>query len=198
MRVVTFLLGVVLFLPAASMAQGPAGVGAGSGSGRFSLSQREYQPWQISLGYQYNRDNLVGSPFNTDGANASVVRFFGRWIGAEVQVGAGFGHTGATTNPPNIKAQSVLLGAGPRLALRNKTRYEPWAHVVVGLEHFRFSQTAGVLGSNNALAGAAGGGLDILLDDHLAFRIEGDVLGSRFFSTNQRHFQAVSGLVLNF
>jgi len=33
---------------------------------------------------------------------------------------------------------------------------------------------------------------------HMAFRIEADTMGSRFFSTNQRHFEAMSGLVFNF
>jgi hypothetical protein len=55
-----------------------------------------------------------------------------------------------------------------------------------------------VLGSNTALAGAAGGGADFLLGPHTAFRVEADVLASRFFSVNQRHFQVVSGLVFNF
>jgi hypothetical protein len=69
---------------------------------------------------------------------------------------------------------------------------------VVGLEHYRFSQTAGLLGSNNALAGAAGGGVDVYLKQHISLRVEADAVGSRFFSTNQRSFQVVGGLVLGF
>jgi hypothetical protein len=65
------------------------------------------------------------------------------------------------------------------------------------MEHFRFSQTAGVLGSNNALAGPAGGGVDIFLTPRIAFRGEADAVGSRFFSTNQRSFQVIGGLVFN-
>jgi hypothetical protein len=84
------------------------------------------------------------------------------------------------------------------LTYRNRSRYEPWVHVVVGLEHYRFSQTAGLLGSNNALAGAAGGGVDVYLTTHLAIRAEVDAVGSRFFSTNQRSFQIVGGLVYGF
>ncbi len=73
------------------------------------------------------------------------------------------GNTGQTTTPPNLDAKSLFVGAGPRLVYRNRSRFEPWAHVVVGLEHFSFSQTGGMLGSNNAVAGAAGSGEDVYL-----------------------------------
>jgi hypothetical protein len=151
------------------------------------------------MGYQYNRDNLLGSPFSTHGVNISMARYFGRWIGVEAQVGVGFlGKTGQTTTPPNLDAKSLYFGVGPRLDIRNRSRYTPWVHFTVGLEHYRFSQTAGVLGSNNALAGEAGGGVDVYMRPHASFRIEADAVGSRFFSTTQRSFQVVGGLVLGF
>jgi hypothetical protein len=201
MRVAIFLLGIFLFFSASAGAQGPAGVGSGSQSGpKYSaVGNRENDPWQIAIGYQYNRDNLLGSPFNTHGVNVSLARYFGRWVGVEAQVGLGFlGNTGQTTTPPSLSAKSVFVGAGPRLAIRNRSRFEPWGHLVVGIEHFRFSQTAGLLGSNNALAGAAGGGVDVYLKSHLALRVEADALGTRFFATNQRSFQIVGGFVLGF
>jgi hypothetical protein len=206
MRQIIGLVGTFLLLAVSAAAQGPAGAGAGGekasspkGQGRTrTFSVREYSPWQMALGYQYNQINLLGSPFTTNGLNVSAVRYFGRWIGVEGQVGFGFGNTGTTSTPPNLKTQSLFFGAGPRLAYRNRGRIEPWIHVVFGEQHFRFSQTAGVLGSNTALAGAAGGGVDYLLSAHTAFRAEVDFIGSRFFSADQRHFQVISGLVFNF
>jgi len=198
MRVAFFLLGIFFFSVSAG-AQGPAGVGSGSQSGPRFSGEHGYAPWQIAVGYQYNRDNLLGSPFNTHGVNFSLTRYFGRWLGVEAQAGVGFmGNTGQTTVPPNLDAKSLFVGVGPRLAFRNRSRFEPWVHLLVGLEHFRFSQTAGILGSNNALAGPAGGGVDVYLSPHIAFRGEADAVGSRFFSTNQRSFQIVGGLVYNF
>jgi hypothetical protein len=201
MRVASFLLGIFLLFSASAGAQGPAGVGRGTPSRpRYSsAAQHEDDPWQLAVGYQYNRDNLLGSPFNTHGLNFSLARYFGRWFGVEAQLGVGFlGNTGQTTTPPNLGAKSLFVGAGPRLTYRNRSRFEPWVHVVVGMEHFRFNQTAGLLGSNNALAGNAGGGVDIYLKPHIALRAEADAVGSRFFSTNQRSFQIVGGLVLGF
>jgi hypothetical protein len=200
MRVGIFLLGIVLLFSASAGAQGPAGAGGNAPSGpTYNASGREFDAWQVAIGYQYNRDNLLGSPFNTHGANVDFVRFFGRWFGVEGQMGVGFhGNTGQTSIPPNLGVKSLYVGGGGRFALRNRSRYEPWVHATVGLEHFRFTQTAGLLGSNNALAGDAGGGLDVYLKTHIALRAEADIIESRFFSTNQRSFQVVGGLVLDF
>jgi hypothetical protein len=209
MRVAIFLLGIFLLFSASAEAQGPAGAGSGPGTGsgkssgprpKFSSEfEKADEPWQIAVGYQYNRDNLLGSPFNTHGVNFSITRYLKRWLGVEGQLGVGFlGKTGQTTTPPNLDVKSLYVGVGPRLVFRNRTRYEPWVHLTVGLDHYRFSQTAGLLGSNNALAGNAGGGVDIYFMPRVAFRIEAEAVGSRFFSTNQRSFQAVAGVVLGF
>ncbi len=201
MRTAIFLLSIFFFFSASAGAQGPAGVGGGpqSGPGHISASQHEDEPWQIAIGYQYNRDNLLGSPFNTHGVNISLARNFGRWFGVEAQLGTGFlGNTGQTTTPPNLDAKSLFVGVGPRLAYRNRSRFEPWVHAIVGMEYFRFSQTAGVLGSNHALAGPAGGGVDVYLTSHIALRSEADAVFSRFFSTNQRSFQVIGGFVFGF
>ena len=202
MRKIHVLIAILIF-PLTAAAQGPAGAGAGSGpkasgsSGPFA--DTGLSDWQLAVGYQYYRVNMTGTPFNTHGANMTLTRYFGRWFGVDGQLGIGFhGNTGSTTVPPNLGVHSLFAGGGPRLAYRGNGRVQPWVHLVVGLEDFRFTQTAGVLGSNQALAGAAGGGADFLLSRHFSVRVEADALGTRFFSMNQRHFQVVSGFVLNF
>jgi hypothetical protein len=197
MRVAICLLGIFLFFSASAEAQGPAGVGTGTATS--SLSQRGTEAWQIAIGYQFNRDNLIGSPFNTNGVNISVARYFRQWIGVEAQLGTGFvPSTGPNTVPPNLDAKSIFVGAGPRIAYRNHGRYEPWAHLEAGLEHFRFTQSAGMLGSNSSFGIAGGGGVDVYLTPRVAVRGEVDELGTRFFGTTQRSFQAVGGVVFGF
>jgi len=197
MRAAIFLAGVFLLLSTSAAAQGPAGVG--SGPGYLSGGQHQDNRWNISVGYQYNRDNLLGTPFNTNGLNVSVARFFGRWFAIDAQLGTGlYGNTGQSSTPPNLTAKSTFIGAGPRIAYRTRSRYEPWVHVLVGIEHYRFSQTAGLLGSNNSLAGTGGGGLDVYLNPHIAVRVESDAIATQFFSTYQRSFQVVGGVVLGF
>jgi hypothetical protein len=197
MRVGIFLLGIVLIFSASAEAQGPAGVGAGNGSG--AAIQQDYAPWQISIGYQYSRINLFGTPFNANGVNISVARYFRQWIGVEAQLGSGFvQNTGQSTIPPNLSGKFLFVGAGPRFVYRTRGRFEPWAHVEVGLEHMRFPLNGTTLGSNSSFGVEGGGGVDFYLNPRVAIRGEVDELGTRFFSTTQRSFQAVVGIVFGF
>jgi hypothetical protein len=197
MRAVIFVTGIFLLLSTSAAAQGPAGVG--SGPGYFSTGAHEENKWNIAVGYQYNRDNLLGSPFNTSGLNVSAARFFDRWFAIEAQLGAGLsGNTGQSSAPPNLTVKSIFAGAGPRVAYRTQSRYEPWVHLLVGIQHYRFSQTAGALGSNSSVAGTGGGGLDVYLNPHVAIRAGADEIFTEFFSSNQRSFQVVGGVVFGF
>jgi hypothetical protein len=199
MRQAIILVGAVLVLSISAAAQGPAGAGAhGSGARIPYAAGFEGSVWQLGVGYQYNRINLTGAPFNTQGLNTSITRFFNDWFALEGQVAGTFGNTGTTTVPANLRAKSLFLGGGLRIAYRGHGRTEPWIHGVGGVQYFRFTQTAGVLGSNHALEGEIGGGIDYHLNPRTAVRLEADALGSRFFSATQRHFQIVTGLVFNF
>ena len=203
MRHTCLLLAAFLALPVIAAAQGPAGAGAGGsprGSSKHSaFSSSDLSRWQLSVGYQYNRINLLGVPFNTDGVNVTVTRFFTSWFGLDGQLGTGFlGNTGNTSNPPNLGVHSLFVGGGPRIAIRGRSRFEPWVHATAGLQDFRFTQTAGILGSNHGFGVTAGGGIDITLSQHMGLREEADIIETNLFSTYQRHFQVVSGIVFNF
>jgi hypothetical protein len=71
----------------------------------FALGQ-----WQIADGYQFNRIFFRGifAPFDTNGFNASVTRFFGRELGVEGDVSAGFAPA-----IPSASAASMFVGGGP-------------------------------------------------------------------------------------
>lgn len=183
------LLGIALFLSIGASAQSPAGAG--------SISSNRDNPWQLAVGYQYNRINLTGTPFNTNGMNTSLAYFPINWLGLEGEVGAGFGNTNTTLRPPNLTAKSVFAGGGARLAYPGQHRIEPWIHGVVGMEHFRFTQTA-LLGDTTALAWLAGGGVDYSLGPYVALRAQADVLWTDLYSGNQRNFQAIGGIVFKF
>jgi hypothetical protein len=198
MRQIPILVGAVLFLSVSTAAQGPGLAGAGTRSGPRFPSNYGHTDWQVAICYQYNRINMAGVPYNANGLNTSLVRFFGNWFALEGQLGLGFGTTAAATVPPSLTAKSVFVGGGARLAHRGHGRIKPWVHGVVGMEYFRFSQTAGLLGSNKGLGGVGGGGVDVRLGPRTSFRAEADWLGTRFFSANQGHFQVVTGLVFNF
>jgi hypothetical protein len=190
----TVLVGLVLFVAMGAAAQRSAGVG----SDRDITYGIAPTKWQITEGYQFNLIDLNGKTFNTNGMNTSVERYFADWFGLEGQVGMGFGNTGSTTAPANLDAKSLFLGAGPRFAYRGHWRFEPWIHVLAGMERFRFTQTAGNLGSNTAFGGLAGVGVDVPVYPRTELRLGVDALGTTFFGQKQGHFQAVAALAFTF
>lgn len=161
--------------------------------------------WQISIGYQFNRFNMPSQKMGVDtvpaftvndnGINVSFTRFFLSWGGLEAESAAGFGSGSA---PQIAVAKSVFVGGGPRFALRGHGRFEPWIHTLIGLEHFRFTQTATAYGSNNSLAFVGGGGLDIHMNPRTAFRVQLDYLGTDFFKQSQVNWQIGAGVAFNF
>jgi hypothetical protein len=211
MRKLLLLCGFVLLSSVAAVAQSDISTIAAPSSSSAppaspqSGSRNELTDWQISIGYQFNRFSMplqgAGSKtvpaftVNDNGINASFTRFFFSWGGLEAESAAGFGSGSA----PQIKsAASVFVGGGPRFALRGHGRFEPWIHVLAGLEHFRFTQTATTYGSNNSLAFVGGGGVDIHMNPRTAFRVQGDYLGTELFKQNQVNWQAGAGVVFNF
>jgi Outer membrane protein beta-barrel domain len=153
--------------------------------------------WQLAFGYQYNRINLTGKPFNTEGFDISGVRFLGSWFGLEAEMADSFGNTHNLTVPPNLDVKPLLVAGGVHLAHRGG-RVEPWVHALIGGDHFRFTQSAGVYGANFVLAWDGGAGIDFHLNPRLAIRGDADYLGTHFNGSVQRNFQAGAGIVFSF
>jgi opacity protein-like surface antigen len=161
-----------------------------------SLSPSDRQPWQLGIGYQYQGyRKVLGQNFHNNGFNGDVTRFLNDWIGLEGTAVMGFGNTGA---PLHLTAKSVFLGGGAHIAVHNSSRLEPWAHALVGWQHFRFTQTSSLLGSNSALGYMLGGGADFKLSGRLYWRVQGDYIGTHFQSANQSNYSFGSGIVFNF
>src|ERR1700730_12384998 len=113
------------------------------------------EAWQIGVGFQYSQFNVLGQKFHNFGYKADVTRYFNNWFGLEGTVVAGFGHTGANASQD---AKSFFIGGGPHFSMHYAGRFEPWVHVLIGWQHFRFTQ-AGTIGSNSFDAIVAGGGV---------------------------------------
>jgi len=164
-------------------------------------SRDELTDWQISIGYQFNRFNMPlqktvpAFTVNDNGLDVSFTRFFLRWGGLEGEAAAGFDSGSA---PQIASAKSIFVGGGPRFAYRGHGRFEPWVHTLIGLEHFRFTQTATAYGSNNSLAFLGGGGVDFHMNPRTAFRVQADYLGTDLFSIGQTNWDIGAGVVFNF
>ncbi len=150
--------------------------------------------WQIADGYQFNRVSFRGifAPFDTNGFNASVTRFFGRELGVEGDVGAGFAPA-----TPSATAASIFVGAGPHLSFRGRGHFEPWVHGLLGVQHFEFGGVS-FPASTTSVAWTLGGGLDYRFDSGFALRFQADYVGAHFAGAFQRNLQIAAGVVWNF
>jgi hypothetical protein len=173
-------------------------------SARAQIWQPEYGPLQVGVGYQYSHYNVFGRSFHNNGESATFAyRVFDPLTGASSRISAAIEGTvmiglgGHTSGFPALDAKSIFVGGGPHLTLENKSRVEPWVHVLVGLDHLRFTQTS-TIGSNNAFGFVAGGGADVTLGGRLAWRIQGDYIGTHFQSWIQSNYSIGTGLVVRF
>lgn len=147
--------------------------------------------WQVSVGYTFTRFYEVpGSSVNGNGANASVAYWFKDWVAPEGEVDATFGSLSGST------AHFVFGGGGLRVRRAFPGNLEGWAHALAGGCSFT-PQT--VYGSTGSFAYEVGGGVDILTRRRkIAYRIEGDAIGTFFFNTYQVSPKVSVGVVYNF
>jgi hypothetical protein len=171
--------------------QGPAG----------SSIPMDREHWQVGAGFQYQHFSILGVSFHNLGFNSEITRYLNNWLGVEAAAAEGFGHTGTSPSiPVSLNAKSFFIGGGPHIAVSNSSRVEPWAHVLVGQEHFRFTQTNSKvgLGGNSGLGLMVGGGVDYKLGRGANWRVQGDYVGSRISGSFQSNYSVGTGIVINF
>ncbi len=195
MRKLVALCAAVVCFSCVAAAQDHSGVLASPtpakpAAGGPAFNTYESYPWQVSVGYEYVRANALGPGVNLNGFHTSLTRFSRNWLGLEAAVGAAWGHT-----PDSQTVKFLWYGGGPRVAFYRQAKITPWVHGLFGGAHL-FPQTA--LGSTTAFSYLAGGGVDVKLSPHVSWRVQGDFVGTRFFSQWQSNGQVSGGLVLNF
>jgi hypothetical protein len=199
MRKFLILFGVFLCLSISAAAQDSTAAldtssSASEAAAPATFHPLDREPWQYSLGYQYQHFSALGQSFSNNGFDVDITRYVTNLVGIEGTAVMGFGNTGS---PRNLDAKSFFLGGGPHLAVQNKSRLEPWAHVLVGWQHFRFTQTT-TIGSNSGLGIRAGGGVDFKLGPRAYWRVQGDYVGTHFSSAFQTNYAFGTGVVFNF
>jgi hypothetical protein len=148
--------------------------------------------WQVYVGYTFFR--FYAEPkFTNDmnGLNLSAVYYpGGGWIGADGEFIGTFGST------PTCTTKFVMASGGARVRWLGPRGIEVWGHGLAGYSNF-LPQTA--LGNHSAFAYQAGAGLDLnLRRQRWALRVAGDLIGTRYFSTNQFSPKVSAGIVVKF
>jgi hypothetical protein len=206
MRKVLILCGAILCLSFSAAAQdAPAAFDASSPASEpaapVTFRPSDRASWQLGIGFQYQHFKALGQTFHDIGYNTTITRYMNDWFGLEGIAAVGFGSIATPVGVTGkINAKSTFIGGGPHLAVHNGTRFEPWGHVLVGWDHFRFTQTNKLigLGSNSVIGFMAGGGVDLKLFPRTYLRVQGDLLGSHFGNAREFNYSIGTGLVLNF
>jgi opacity protein-like surface antigen len=164
----------------------------------------------VFVGYSYMSADLISnSRTNLNGWNGSVegkvlpfiglvADFSGHYGSAAVGqvfcpggtlVGGSCFTANATTN-----IHSFLFG--PRVSV-SVGKVRPFANVLIGAGHISESAT-GFSNSNTSFAYALGGGMDYHLIPLISWRVQGDLLQTRFFSDTQNNVRISTGIVVHF
>jgi len=168
-------------------------------------------------GFSYvNADLISGSRTNLNGWNASLEGKVFPFVGIVADFSGNYGTqtvqvpSGSTACPVGVILPCLPVGTssinvslhehnflfGPRVST-SVGKVRPFAHALFGVSHLAESGS-GASGSANSFAYALGGGLDYRFMPAGGWRVQADMLQTRFFSATQNDFRLSTGLVLRF
>lgn len=169
-------------------------------------SGESYPGVEVFAGYSFERmyiKNTLRENFDNHGGTASIAGNINRWLGLVADVSR-YGFGGDV--PVGVKANLTTFLFGPRFSKRGE-RWTPFAHALFGVG--RISATTGAPGgpsffnhsfNQNAFATALGGGLDVTVSRHFAWRlVQGEYLYTKFhdgFENQQNNLRLSTGLVI--
>jgi len=162
----------------------------------FAIPSRA-QSIDASISYSYFRLGGSGG-LNQNGASGSLAYNPIRWVGF---VGDFGGYHGTVTVATPAGLASVSLNTytylfGPRLTLRNPSKINPFAQVLFGGS--RLSAGYNGVGSSNQFAFSFGGGVDIGMLPHLAFRPQVDYVDLNTTGGHTNCTRVSVGVVIHF
>ena len=151
----------------------------------------ENYSWQAYVGYTFVRFyELPDVAENQNGVNGGVTWFYNDWLGVDVEALGVHGTLGGASS------WTVFVGVGPRVRMWAGRNLEVFGHTLIGGAAF-WPDTP--YGSQGAFGYELGGGVDLRPHrSKFALRLEGDLLGTRFFQTNQWSPKVSAGIVYKF
>ena len=168
-------------------APAPNANGSGSGSG-FIMDRDPDEPGHFQVAFNYAWMHFEATPatkLNLNGLDASLTYYI-KGIGLEGQI---MGEWGSNLSKVGF------AGGGVHYRWEDRSKLQPWAHVLVGYAHVYPQEPFGKVTS---FAWEGGGGVDYRLRSWLYARGGANAFGTRLFGTNQVSAQVIAGLVVEF
>lgn len=154
----------------------------------FFVSSSRAQSVDASVSYSYFRLGGSGG-LNQNGVSGSVAFNPNHWLGIVADVG------GYHASPSGVSVNTYTYMFGPRLSLHNPTHITPFVQGLVGGSRINVGSGGG---SNNQFAYSFGGGVDIGLLPHLAFRPQVDYVGLDTPGSRTNCTRVSAGIVVHF
>lgn len=154
----------------------------------FLAATSHAQSVDASIGYSYFRLGGSGG-LNQNGVSGSVAYNPNHWLGIVADVG------GYHASPSGVSVNTYTYMFGPRLSLHNPTHFTPFVQGLVGGSRITIGSGGG---SNSQFAYSFGGGVDIGLLPHLAFRPQVDYVGLDTPVNRTNCTRISAGLVVHF
>lgn len=164
--------------------------------GLFTVNAYAQTPQaEVFGGYSYLRIN-PGSGIPGEnvpaGWHASVAGNFNSWFGL---AGDFSGHY---KNIFGVNVNTHIFTVGPRFTARANESVQPFAHFQVGGARIG-AGVSGFGGSDTSFAAVMGGGVDVKLNDSVAWRLgQFDYVLTRFGGDSQHNFRYSTGVVFRF
>lgn len=170
-------------------------------------TRRATAPASLEVTLAYNADRTNGQVggcgcFWMDGGKVEANGSLPHGFGVVAEVGAEYA---GNINGANENLGLVTYLFGPRYTLRNRSRMKPFAQFLVGGVHAfdgLFPSAAQSVPNPDALAFATGGGVNVGLSRHLAWRaVQADYLQTQLpnaGSNRQDHLRVGAGIVFRF
>ena len=155
----------------------------------FAIPSRA-QSVDVSAGYSYFRLGGSGG-INQNGVSGSVAYNLKSWdwLGLVGDFG------GYHASPGGVSLNTYTYLFGPRLTLRNPSKINPFGQVLLGGSRITIGSGGA---SNNQFAYSLGGGVDIGLLPHLAFRPQVDYVGLNTPGSHTNCTRVSAGFVVHF
>jgi opacity protein-like surface antigen len=162
----------------------------------------------VFVGYSYlsadvsssNRANLNGWNASVEGKVLPFIGIVGEFSGYYGSVVVG---NPACTAVPGVPCPALSASTnihsflfGPRVSVSVK-KVRPFAQALVGAGHISESASL-VSDSDTSFAYALGGGVDYHLVPLISWRLQADLLQTRFFSNTQNNVRISTGIVIHF
>ncbi len=156
-------------------------------SSTLAAKAQEAPRGDLSVGYSYLREGFSGGA-NANGGSVSGAAYFNDWLGVAGDFGV------YHTSQSGISANTYTFLFGPRLAANRRGSITPFVQALAGGDRI----TVSGLGSAHGFSWSGGGGVDLAVTRHIAFRPQFDYIGLRFSNNTTHCARASVSIVFRF